>query len=97
MTVGLQIFDQWGNLVFDATTRVGRVLFRQRVAGGSGTFWDDRLTTGTPFACFQADSIPIATAVDKILPPTITISGNSVTYAYNDGTPIPGSILAGVY
>lgn len=97
MTAGLQIFDEYGRLLFDATTRCGRVLLSQRVGGGSGTFWDDRLTQGQPFACFLADGLPISTPVSKSLPPIISISGNSVTYSYTEGDPIPGTLIAGVY
>ncbi|WP_139253271.1 hypothetical protein [Burkholderia ubonensis] len=97
MTTGLQAFDRYGRLIFDATKRCGRVLMSQRVSGGSGSFSDDRLTQGQPFVCFMADSLPFVNAVSKSLPPAISISGNTVTYSYTDGNPIAGTIIAGVY
>lgn len=94
MGAGLQVWDAAGNLVFDASTRCGRVIALQRIAGGSGSFADDRFTQGQAFGCFHPDSIPWGGAN---VYPNISISGNTISYSYPAGNAMPGYLMMGVY
>ncbi|AIO70653.1 hypothetical protein DM82_4367 [Burkholderia oklahomensis] len=94
MTAGLQAWDATGNLVFDATTRCGRVITLQRIAGGSGTFQDWRFTQGQPFACFHPDSVPWG---GPNVYPNISYSGDTISFSYPAGNAMPGYLMMGVY
>lgn len=97
MATGLQVFDASGNLSLDATTRCGCVVLIQRITGGSGTFYNDRLALGTPFVTFLADFLIASSANSRYTPPNVSASGNSVSFSYPAGTPVPGYLIAGVY
>jgi hypothetical protein len=71
-------------LILDATHRCGRVISIQQLTGGlSGSFSDDRLLQGTPFVSYQRDkTFHLKAGYGGIMPPTVLVSGNTVTWTY---------------
>lgn len=55
MPAGLQCWDENGNLIFDATYRVLRIIDSAWMDGSNGSLQDDRLKQGG-FVSFQPDN-----------------------------------------
>lgn len=49
MSWGMRVWDKWGNLVLDTTTRLGRIIGYVETGTESGQITDLRLTLGEPF------------------------------------------------
>ena len=93
MPQGLQIFDASGNIIFDTSNAIGRVLgVANVVASTSGTVTNDGLTTGRPFWIFQTTTTQYFSAQ-----PTVTASSTSNVLSWNTGSSTNGIIIYGVY
>lgn len=111
MSVGLQIFDQNGRTVLDASTRAGRVSGVVRIdeRGTAGVRWqagdsgrvDVDLSGGTPFWTFAPDWLFRHVSQNAPVPIVdIDAAGIRWRYSYHDGnfyTPMPGMLVYGVY
>jgi len=83
MFAGLQVFDDSGNIIFDLTDRVGRVLGVVRInAGESGSIALPNYDSGQPFASFQRDSSTINGVVGQFVPavPVVYVSGTVISW-----------------
>ncbi|MBB6319237.1 hypothetical protein [Paraburkholderia tropica] len=84
MPVGLQIFDENGNIILDATYRVMRLGGMTTITGGlNGSVTDDRLAQGGWFT-FQ----PKGTRGDGylsggVIVPRFTLSGSTLSWTWN--------------
>lgn len=86
MAQGLQVFDASGNVIFDTSDRVGRVLGLIRVnAGNSGSFTVTGYTNGTIFASFQRDQTWITGNTSQFVGaiPVVHVSGPTITWTSN--------------
>lgn len=79
MGVGLEIFDDAGGVVLDASTLVGRVLGTFDTGTVNGSFQNAALTGGLPFYFANLN----ATALMQCIP-EITISGTTVSWVFRD-------------
>lgn len=105
MTVGLQTWDENGNLIIDLTSRCTRFLGRLDGVVSNGSLVDSRFADGTGFVMVLpdvTDSVP--TSIYTV--PQAEVVGNTLTWSFSvngyDGasrpfTPIPCTILYGVY
>lgn len=89
MPQGLQVFDQYGNLKVDLSDRLLRFLGTPIIAaeGTSGSITNDGLLTGTPFYvanCFDNGGSSYWPG-EKLYPPIVNISGNTLSYTINIG------------
>jgi len=82
MAAGLQIFDASGNLVLDGTRRIGKIVstFASGVANSSRVI-PGLSDSGTPFHYITTDADYFS---EHIAYPDITISGNTVSWAFLD-------------
>ena len=101
MPAGMQCFDASSRLVVDFTTRLARVLGVRDLNGTAGSLFDANLSAGTPFAVFQQNGVLYHISGDTAFP-TITISGNTISWTYSPGqtpfhTNISGRLFYGVY
>lgn len=85
----MQVFDQFGNLKVDISDRVLRFLGNPIIAGEgtSGSVISDGFLTGTPFwlaAPFSSGGTAYWPG-DKLVPPSVSISGNTLSYTINTG------------
>lgn len=86
MAQGLQVFDAAGNIIFDTSDRVGRVLGLIRInAGDTGSFTPTGFTNGQVFASFQRDQTWITGNTSQFVGalPVISISGNTIFWTSN--------------
>ncbi|MEM5325162.1 hypothetical protein VSR34_00940 [Paraburkholderia sp. JHI2823] len=101
MTAGLQIWNANGQLVLDATSRLGRIKGIKRIEGSNGSYPVD-LSDGTPFWSFQPDQLYFHIS-NETASPIITIDANGVYWAYSSlsgltyGKPVKGTLIVGVY
>ncbi|WP_080415448.1 hypothetical protein [Burkholderia ubonensis] len=111
MTVGLQIWDEKGRTLLDATSRAGRVAGvvkidplgtkdAQWVAGNSGSVAAD-LSSGTPFWAFIPDWLFQHVSMNAPVP-IVAIDASGISWRYSDSpadhrTPMPGTLVFGVY
>ncbi|CAD6536473.1 hypothetical protein LMG27952_03154 [Paraburkholderia hiiakae] len=101
MTAGLQIWNASGQLVLDATSRLGRIKGIQQLDGNNGSYPID-LSGGTPFWSFQPDRLYFHIS-NQTASPIITIDANGVywTYSSTSGLSYPktvtGTLIFGVY
>lgn len=89
MAVGLRVWDSSGNLKVDISDRLLRFLGYPIIAGEgtSGSVVVDGFLTGTPF-WLAAPYNSGGTAYwpgDKLIPPTVSVSGNTLSYTINVG------------
>lgn len=89
MTAGAQFFDASGNLKTDISDRLLRFLEGQIIAGEgtSGSVVNDGFLTGTPFwmaAPYNSGGTAYFPG-DRLIPPTVSISGNTLSYTINVG------------
>ena len=91
MPMGIQAFDQNGNLIFDTTDRIGRVVGVVFTNGGSsGNYSNADLSTGAPFALFNSlDGRGAAI--------THSFSGNTFSWAHTSAWLVDGYFILGVY
>lgn len=101
MTAGLQIWNASGQLVLDATSRLGRIKTIQRCEAVNNSYAID-LSDGTPFWSFQPDRLYFHIS-NQTVSPIITIDANGVywTYSSTSGLSYPnyvrGTLIVGVY
>lgn len=101
MTVGLQIWNEHGVLMLDATSRLGRVKGTLQLDGSNGSHPVD-LSDGTPFWSFQPDQLYFHIS-NETPSPIITIDANGVYWTYssraglNYAVPITGTLIYGVF
>ncbi|SDR19272.1 hypothetical protein SAMN05443245_3447 [Paraburkholderia fungorum] len=101
MTAGLQIWNASGQLLLDATSRVGRIKGSQQISGGSGSIAMD-LSSGTPFWSFQPDFL-FAHINGNSPVPVVSISSTGISWTYSSPPttsylyPITGWLFWGVY
>ncbi len=90
MPLGVQIWDEHGNLMIDQFTRVGRIM--GVVAGNTagGSISDGNLAQGTPFASVML--LGVVNLAD--LAPQVSISGTTITYTSSS---YPFYIIYGTY
>jgi len=89
MTAGLQIFDASGNIKVDISDRLLRFLGTPIIAGEgtSGSVPNDGFLTGTPFwlaAPYNSGGTAYFPG-DKLIPPTVSVTGNTLSYTINVG------------
>ncbi|RFU48026.1 hypothetical protein D0B32_10935 [Paraburkholderia sp. DHOC27] len=104
MSGGLQIFDQNGNTILDATYRVLRIIGSAQVFGGSpGSVTDSRLSQGC-FVCFQGDKSAGEGYLNHgVIDPVFSVNGDvlSWTYPAQNGTTfntyVEGILFYGAY
>lgn len=101
MPTGLQIWNQSGTLLLDATSRIGRIKGILRLAGFSDSI-SANLTDGVPFWSFQPDFLFMH--ISNISPvPVVTLSATGVSWTYSAAPksnyvyPITGYLTYGVY
>jgi hypothetical protein len=97
----MQCWDGLGRLTVDFTTRLPRVLGTRALTGVAGSLTDNNLSQGTPFFLFQQQGVFYHISGDTCLP-TITISGNTISWTYSGGTTsyhvnVQGTLFYGVY
>ena len=81
MATGIKIWDASGNLIFDETSRAGRVLGTTVVNGGSGSIPNGDFSQGTPWAI--AFKLGTGLAGSGLICPCYTsFSGNTLNWAY---------------
>ncbi|RQT68119.1 hypothetical protein DF045_27345 [Burkholderia cepacia] len=102
MPVGLQIWDQQGRIVLDATARAGRVVGVVRLdeSGSSGSRAAD-LSGGTPFWAFTPDWLYRHVSGNAPVP-VVQINAYGINWFYSGSpadyrTPMPGTLVYGVY
>lgn len=101
MAAGLQIWDQSGRLMLDATSRVGRIKGQASVAGSAGSVAAD-LSDGTPFYSFQPDFL-FAHINNQTPCPIFTINAGGISWVYSSSAglnyayPITGNVFFGVF
>lgn len=86
MAQGLQVFDAAGNIIFDTSDRVGRVLGIIRInAGESGSYTPTGFTNGQVFAAFQRDQTWITGNNNQFVGaiPVIHVSGDTIIWTSN--------------
>jgi hypothetical protein len=84
LSVGLQVFDQNGNLTLDATYRVMRIIGSINIgqSNPSGSQTDSRLAQGG-WSSFQPSVIGSAGYLSGgMLMPSFSISGDTLTWSY---------------
>jgi len=79
MPQGLQVFDAAGNLQVDIGSSLGRVLGSVDTSASSGSISDDGFSHGTPFF--------IVVTQDEGRPPSVSISGTTMTWTYASASP----------
>lgn len=89
MAVGLRVWDSSGYLKVDISDRLLRFLGDPIIAGEgtSGSVTNDGLLTGTPFwlaAPFNSGGTGYWPG-DRLIPPTVSVSGNVLSYTINVG------------
>jgi hypothetical protein len=101
MAAGLQLWDQNGTLVLDATHRLGRIKGIKQVTGGPDSAAAD-LSDGTPFWSFQPDFLYKHISNETPVP-IFTISAGGVSWTYSSSAglsfavPVTGWVIYGVY
>lgn len=102
MEAGLQIWNENGVLMLDATHRLGRIKgVPQYLTGGSGHYAVD-LSDGEPFWSFQPDFL-FAHINGNTPVPVVTISATGAVWTYTAAptqsylNPITGWLFVGVY
>ena len=98
MADGLKVWDASGNLTFDGTTRISRVIGVTGVAAGAtGSITDAGFATGTPYClCIRANAGSVTQPNAAMAAPIISFSGT--TMSYNVASPSGDHFLIyGVY
>ena len=85
MTEGLQIWNESGKLILDATHRCGRVVDIIQLTGGqSGSQEYPIFSTGTPFWAYQRDkTFHTSYGYGGLISPVISRSGNVLSWKYS--------------
>ncbi|WP_246184327.1 hypothetical protein [Paraburkholderia bonniea] len=98
----MQIWDERGNVLFDTTTRAGRIRKMIHLNGTPGREpLDLAKSAGKPFWSFQPDFM--FRHINHVTPiPIITLDEQGVTWRYSDvasgpSNPVTGWLLAGVF
>ena len=91
MGMGVQIFDAGGNLTFDSSDSLARIVGTITVTDGVSGYRDVNLWMGRPFAFFQLGSSNWGS-------PVIEVSNSRITwtYPYTSGG-ATGTIFYGYY
>ncbi|WP_115720204.1 hypothetical protein [Gallaecimonas mangrovi] len=106
MAIGMQAWDANGNLIFDLTSRVGRILGTVSNAASSGTITNAQFSTGTPFCIpicnyssgWSANNLGSTTAM-----PLVSFSNNTMSWQQSEAytsdpeSGISVTLLYGVY
>lgn len=84
MTAGLQIWNAYGGLILDGTSRCARIIGTQTlVAGMSGSFTDPRINEGNVFWDYQRDkTFHLSAGYGGLVSPTFAFTGNTLTWTY---------------
>ena len=83
MAQGLQVFDSSGNIIFDTSDRVGRVLGVRYISPGeTSSITVSGYINGTVFGSFQRDRTWLSGSTGNYGPsiPIITISGSTISW-----------------
>jgi len=101
MTAGLQIWNASGQLMLDATQRIGRIKGSQHLDGNGGHV-DMDLSDGAPFWSFQPDFL--FKHINGNSPvPVVSISSTGIVWTYSSPPtgdylyPITGYLFWGCY
>lgn len=78
MASGLRVWDASGNLIVDTTTRLGTVLGTVTTTKANGSITNAGFAQGTPFY-----SVCGITDAYSVFSPKITLSGNTMSWAFN--------------
>lgn len=106
MAQGMEVYDDNGNLLIDTSTLVGNVINSFTTTQKSGSITNSLLTTGTPFGFATIGSVPVREShapnfLEAPVWPTITISGNTLSWSWGDEESVPSSspltIIYGVF
>lgn len=96
MAYGLRVWDAAGNLTLDTSTRLGRVLgFVEVSANGSLTV--PEFDQGQGFARVNTTGNDIGPNAQYGWPPSVSISGTTLSWSYPSTTRGPAIIVYGVY
>lgn len=98
MATGVKVWDALGNLTFDGTTRISRVLGNIAVsAGATGSVTDAGFATGTPYCIALRTNAGTPTQPNNTMaPPIISFAGTTMNY--NVASPSGDHLLIyGVY
>lgn len=96
MAEGFKVWDASGKLIIDGTKRLSRVLGVTTIgANTSGTITDAGFATGVPYWISIRDTLS-PSATDNIVPPSISVSGTTLTYD-NSSPRLTHRVIYGVY
>lgn len=99
MAEGLQVWDEQGRLILDATDRLGRVVGSVLTGGASGSLVSSGMDYGQPWYALilepgQSEGYTSSNGVVTVRKrPTITISGRNISWT----TGVPCRLIYGVY
>jgi hypothetical protein len=98
MSWGMRIWDRNGKIVFDTTSRIGRIIGYVDTGEVNGEITDLRLTLGEPF--FVAS--PIEFLGFEYYMPRIVITGSTLSWAFTKevspyNLPVPSRIMYGTF
>lgn len=82
MADGLKVWDASGNLTFDGTTRISRVIGTLPVSAGAlGSVTDAGFATGTPYClCLRINAGTPTQPSAAMAAPIISFAGTTMTY-----------------
>lgn len=97
MSYGLIVYDAGGNPIVNVADRLGRIIGSVNVGTTNGSVVVPQFSMGIPFYFLRADGPQQGT-----FPPTITISGNTLSWSQPSGynsawDKTPGTIFYGIY
>ena len=100
MAAGMQVWDAQGNIIFDTTSIVGRVIGVIDASATSGSAVVVGLDQGTPFAIPQLQKNTLSILINTDSYPVCTFSGNTVSwtrYSYPVGVQLTScNLILGV-
>jgi hypothetical protein len=94
MAFGLRIRDRQGNELLTVTDRITRLTGSTYLSGANGSTSINGVDNGTPFYFFLPDSAanPVgAQGFNFGVLPTFTLSGNTLSWAYNTAGSLSGT------
>jgi len=103
MPAGLQLFNEQGREILSYTDRITRTVSSTAVNGTAGSVNVGDLKGGAAWFAFLPNSInnaEMTQGFDVGYPPTFTISGSTISWAYAGaaaGTKVVGTLLYGIY
>jgi hypothetical protein len=94
MGVGLQAWDQNGNLIVNITDRLARFVGAVRLGGAAGSIYDATLLQGDAFYSFQQDFI-WGYINNDISRPIFSYSNGTISWSYSPGQGVHNYVMLG--